>query len=547
MTAMRGASQAAWWQMRVDAFTRSDWAWAAGFFLFSLTLRVPFRSQYAYHWDSVQFALAIDHYDLRLSLPHRPGYFLYVMLGRLVNVVVGEPHTSLVWMSVVAGAALAALGFLLGAALFGRGCGLATATILATSPLCWFHSEVALTTIVDGALVTATMLICWRAMRSSGGWPWLVSMAIMFGIVAGVRPQTGVILLPCWLYALFKFSQRRWAKFLAGLVLMGLTCLSWVVPMVALSGGLGMYIHLLRARMVVDTPLTSWGGGSATFIENLSFIIASCWVGLFAAGLLAATEIFRWAMRGGRADKLPHDANYKEQVLFLGAWTMPMICFGLAVFTLMPGYTLSYFPAIAVIVGVVLDRMTFTMSVPMPVDSLSDVRLHTVAKATVLVIVGVVNVAVFLVAGSWTRELRAGLPVTASDISNHDAQLAEYFQAVRAKWTPSEILVCHYGQSFYWGFRHFQYYLPEYDNCSLTVDRALAPPFDRKLWYAKSRDITYRNHFDVQGKKTLVLVVPPGESVERFAQVFDLANIEMHNIDGAPPLYSLHVDRVRSR
>ena len=72
-------------------------------FAVALVLRVAFRSQMAYHWDSAQFALAITEYDIRLSQPHAPGYFLYVMLGRLVNCVVGDPHASLVWISVVFG------------------------------------------------------------------------------------------------------------------------------------------------------------------------------------------------------------------------------------------------------------------------------------------------------------------------------------------------------------------------------------------------------------------------------------------------------------
>ena len=59
----------------------------------SLLLRVPFRSHYAYHWDSAQFALAIGHYDIRQGLPHQPGFFLYVMLGRCVNWVVGDRIT----------------------------------------------------------------------------------------------------------------------------------------------------------------------------------------------------------------------------------------------------------------------------------------------------------------------------------------------------------------------------------------------------------------------------------------------------------------------
>jgi len=92
-------------------------------FALGLALRLPCRSRLAFDWDCAQFALAIEHYDIAKSLPHPPGYFLYVMLGRLVNLFVGEPHAALVWISVVCGSALAAVIYLMGTAMFGRAAG----------------------------------------------------------------------------------------------------------------------------------------------------------------------------------------------------------------------------------------------------------------------------------------------------------------------------------------------------------------------------------------------------------------------------------------
>ena len=57
-------------------FERREWMMAAFLWVAGLALHMPFRSQFAYHWDSAQFALAIKEYDIRLSQPHAPGYFL---------------------------------------------------------------------------------------------------------------------------------------------------------------------------------------------------------------------------------------------------------------------------------------------------------------------------------------------------------------------------------------------------------------------------------------------------------------------------------------
>jgi Protein of unknown function (DUF2723) len=89
-------------------FTGRDWALAALFFLTAIAVYAPFRSRMVYLWDSGEFTVAIRDYNAALCQPHPPGCFLYVMMGRLVNQFVGDPHASLVWMSVAAGAGVAA-------------------------------------------------------------------------------------------------------------------------------------------------------------------------------------------------------------------------------------------------------------------------------------------------------------------------------------------------------------------------------------------------------------------------------------------------------
>ena len=68
-------------------------------------------------------APATRQFDIRLSQPHAPGYFLCVMLGRLVNCFSGHPHASLVWMTVVFGSAVSPLLYLLATMTFGRWAG----------------------------------------------------------------------------------------------------------------------------------------------------------------------------------------------------------------------------------------------------------------------------------------------------------------------------------------------------------------------------------------------------------------------------------------
>jgi hypothetical protein len=64
--------------------------------------RWGFRSHYLYDLDSVNFGLAIRRFDPRVHQPHPPGYFLYVVLGRLLNSVFHDANLAFVVLSIIA-------------------------------------------------------------------------------------------------------------------------------------------------------------------------------------------------------------------------------------------------------------------------------------------------------------------------------------------------------------------------------------------------------------------------------------------------------------
>ncbi|MGO9243481.1 MAG: ArnT family glycosyltransferase [Verrucomicrobiia bacterium] len=516
----------------VERFGRRDWLAAAVLFAASLAIRVPFRSQFAYHWDSAQFALAIEHYDISVGLPHEPGFFLFVMFGRIVNLLVGDPHTSLVWMNLVAGAGLAALGYLLGAALFGRDCGWVTGGILATSPLCWFQSEVVFTTLLDAALVTATILVCWRAIRRGGTWPWVFAAGAILAVQAGVRQPTTPPLCPVWVYTFWKFPQPRWPKFAVGVLVAGLLCAAWFVPMVKMSGGLGMYLRLCPQLERKVAPLTGLRGGPENLINSAAMIVGSCWVGLLGAGVLAAAESLSWLAGKGR--QWAAIANRNEELRFLAVWIVPMVVFGLAVYTVMPGYMLCYFPAIAILAAWAISRLVARID-------LAFQRQRPYGLITVVAAISLVNCAVFLLPPGEMTWLRGNLPLTATEVRDHDRQLGQWFQAIHGRFRPDEVVICHHNQSYFYGFLHFEYHLPEYENWLLTTDTALRPPFNHQLWRAKNHHVEFMDRFEPREHKTIILVVSPGGRVDEFATVLDVRNAKKWEIPDSAPLYTLTV------
>jgi hypothetical protein len=357
--------------------------------------------------------------------------------------------------------------------MFGRECGIATGVILATSPLCWFQSEVALTTIVDSMFVTATMLAGWYAMKRGGRWLDVLVLALLLACVAGNRPQTFASLLPAWLYVFAHFTNRQ-AKLTSGLGLLGLFSLLWFVPMVRTCGGWQEYLRLLAWKAEVDAPRSGWHGGA---LASLSMIARACWTGLSVAIIIAAV---RWNRRA------PGDAR------LLGWWIAPMATLGVVMYTAMLGHVLSYFPALAIVAGRACGRWVW------------------------ILVITLVNFIFFLGGPS------SGVPLSARVIRSHDRQLSEACRLIESRYRPEQILICHREEFYWWSLRHFQYHLPRYRNTLLGRDACL--PAERagkyRICIGSRTDFVEDWHEATVGKK-LLLAVPPDESVTIFSDRLD--------------------------
>ena len=66
-----------------------------------LVTRVLFRTKLLYDLDSVNFATGMQRFDVTVSQPHAPGYYLYIVLGRLFSLVLPDANNALVAISVV--------------------------------------------------------------------------------------------------------------------------------------------------------------------------------------------------------------------------------------------------------------------------------------------------------------------------------------------------------------------------------------------------------------------------------------------------------------
>ena len=510
--------------------------WVAGLMV---ATRLPFATRLLYHWDSVQFALAMDEYNVVKHQPHPPGYFLYVMAGRLVHLLVPDANAALVTLSILAGAAAAPLLYLLARRLSGAGAAAAATLFFATSPVVWLYGEVALSDIVEGCAVTGVALLCWRARAGSRRDVLLSALAL--GIAGGFRQQSLPLLLPLWLYAAW---PHRWRLLLVGAALGAAAVVAWAVPMVLLSGGARAYAEAVAYvwRSMHGAAVVRAHGVGA-LLDGAGLVLAFCLqalslavvpLGIWAVHAVAARRRrtpagageaptglaaqARAAARGRPAREIPRESGAGEgqpgapagagaahpgrparaadaphgasPAVFLAIWIGFPLAFYVGASVIRAGILMTIYPALFLLAGAAAARPAGRLSPRRP-D-----RARRVLAGSVMAL----NAALFFLPGATP---------SVWGLRQHDTALRERVAAVRRHFPPAETLISTRGQHLYRGFRLAAYYLPEYR----VVEEGWP---ERPRWaVGHAGRVTFRDRLDLTGVRVLVIFdrkdgLPPG-------------------------------------
>jgi len=235
--------------------------WPEGWLiLLAVASRWPLRGRWLYHWDSVNFALALDHFDVPGGNRTSPAIpCMWVWDGSAAGSS-GTPQTALVALSVAGTAMAAVLLYRLGEEWIGPEAGKWAALFWLSSPLVWFYGEIALPHALDAGFV---LLVVWLAGRCARGERWHLPLAVALAASSGLRPQNLLFLGPIFLWGLHGQRWRARAEALIGLG--GLTLL-WLIPLLALSGGPGRYLEITQAYNAHFLPST-WSSGLEVFLR----------------------------------------------------------------------------------------------------------------------------------------------------------------------------------------------------------------------------------------------------------------------------------------
>lgn len=387
--------------------------------------RFAFRSHDLYDLDSVNFALGMVRFDPRVYQPHPPGYFLYVCLGRLLNLPLHDANLALVLLSVIASCGTAIVIYLLASDWFGVHAARFAGALFLLSPLAWFHGIVALTYSVEAFFSALIGYLCWSVYRGRANVA--LAAALVLGISAGIRPSSLLFLGPLFLFSLWYAPRRR----MAGVLVLLLTLVAWFLPMVAASGGFAIYFGALFSLWgIVPEKTTVFNSSPANSIARAFTIFFIYLLGFGAASIAPLEARYRTA---------PEDPRKK---IFTLVWIVPALCFFTFIFLkfVNSGYLLLLAAPACAWLG------------HWAAQWYEHAGWRKSVKHTLIGVFAVVNIFIFL---------ESPLYCSYRSVRRFDATMEAVRTALPQVAPPQGTLLIGFDSHFL-GYRHAGYYLPDY-------------------------------------------------------------------------------------
>jgi hypothetical protein len=311
----------------------------------------------------------------------------------------------------------------------------------------------------------------------------------------------------------------------AAVVAVGLGIL-WFVPMVRTSGGLRTYLDIVHLHAASNASTYFPGGGLDALLKNVANITGFCGNGLMLGAVVLFVAHLHRAFRMTAEQKRSWDSEHAFGLVVLAFWIVPMMILGTVVVTNQPGHVLSYLPGWFVLIGAVVASLQSKWR-----------------RAAVIAAICAGNVVAF---AAWPPQWDGfffGMARTARAIAEHDAQLSQIAGTIRRSYSPKSIVVCFSAEYYLCGLRHFQLTLPEYEQYQFVVDGTTLHPPGKPMWLVRGGRLGFVDKLSVDGKKGIVLVVPPGEKVDIFAPYLSLVGARAL-AGGANDLYFLSAEAV---
>lgn len=327
----------------IKTFIKKEWV-IITIIITAFIVRIIYLSPWLEDWDSVQFALALKDFSIVKHQPHPPGYPLYILLGRIINLFVRNETLSLTLLSALFGSLSALPLYLIIKNFANRKIACLSAILFLATPVHWTLSEVALTNIVGLSFLVTSVYFLYRGLKSDKH---LLIGSFLSGITIGVRfAEYSTILL---IIAFVVFKKKKWSRFVKVTIALLAGILIWLIPII-IDTGLNDFINLyLTHTAYIKSHDSIFSGNTSLFarllkIKNLLVIGYSKYYSLIVGSIA-----FYF---------LTNKKSFKKNIsIFAFIWLVSYSALLVFIYNLeLTRYTLPLLPPIIILSAVVLNH-----------------------------------------------------------------------------------------------------------------------------------------------------------------------------------------------
>jgi hypothetical protein len=327
-----------------------------------LITRIPFMSKFLYEWDSVNYALGFQTYNIAQEQPHAPGYILYVALGKGVNYIFNDPNTSMICLAIVFTIFTGILIYFMAKELFSRKVGIVAGILFVFNPLIWFYGDIASIYIFEAFF---SILIAYTSYKFiKGDEKFIYISAIALGLAGGFRIDLIEFLLPFWIFCIW-YDKPSYNKIIKGLILFALSLLVWIIPTVISVGGFEQYLTLMKTTSeAAGYTSILFGASIKEQLLNTGACIMWSLLGLSIVGILTVLFFLIYHRHGLISKSITY--LKKPMTIFFLLWAGPAFIFYLLIYVVKPGYLLTCIPPLMIILAWIINRVSNIINIKFP-------------------------------------------------------------------------------------------------------------------------------------------------------------------------------------
>ena len=177
-------------------------------------------------FDSYNFVWALQNYDPYHGIPHPPGYFLYVMTGKLAYTLLGDATYALFFLSAASSTIAIYILYYANSYMFNDAIAFISTALIMTMPIVWLTSEKVLSDTYG--MLTQSIILLSIYKSTNKHWPsWIPPLLI--GIFLGARPQSLIGITAAFM--IISINRKPSAKDIAKTIFsMSTGLMAWFIP-----------------------------------------------------------------------------------------------------------------------------------------------------------------------------------------------------------------------------------------------------------------------------------------------------------------------------